>query len=314
MRTAEQPLANRFDQGLRTFDQTIRALPGVAQAGARDSLVEQLVESDRRVRYVRVVRAKGIGPNRANTNSDLFDPIRAAIQFQNAGDVEEACWMVFLFVHFGKSSTSAWRLARDVYGQLGAQTRWTWPRVSADINGFRQWIIDNEDTLKGGDGVARHFGNHRKYETLKADAKRGPPAVVSSYVEWIRPYTSHMGLFQSALARAKGDPKLAFDYLYHSMDQVMSFGRTAKFDYLTMIGKLGLANIEPGIPYMHAATGPFTGAKLLFLGNVNAALSRSTADQWVATLGTHLGTGMQVMEDAICNWQKSPERFRPFRG
>ncbi|MFE6002110.1 hypothetical protein ACFQ6C_35515 [Streptomyces sp. NPDC056454] len=23
---------------------------------------------------------------------------------------------------------------------------------------------------------------------------------------------------------------------------------------------------------------------------------------------------MQIMEDAICNWQKSPTRFKPFRG
>ena len=55
-----------------------------------------------------------------------------------------------------------------------------------------------------------------------------------------------------------------FDYLYRSMDAVASFGRMAKFDYLTMVAKLGLAPIEPGSTYMPGATGPLSGARLLF--------------------------------------------------
>ena len=51
---------------------------------------------------------------------------------------------------------------------------------------------------------------------------------------------------KNACEQAKGDPRKAFDILYHSMGAVASFGRTARFDYLTMIGKLGLAPIEPG--------------------------------------------------------------------
>ena len=30
-------------------------------------------------------------------------------------------------------------------------------------------------------------------------------------------------------------------------------------------------------------------------------------------LGADLGVGMQVLEDALCNWQKSPDRFTPSR-
>jgi hypothetical protein len=39
-----------------------------------------------------------------------------------------------------------------------------------------------------------------------------------------------------------------------------------------------------------------------------------TLDSWAAELGNYLNVGMQAMEDAMCNWQKSPERFTPFRG
>jgi hypothetical protein len=94
------------------------------------------------------------------------------------------------------------------------------------------------------------------------------------------------------------------------MDAVARFGRTARFDYLTMLGKLGLAAIQPGSTYMEGATGPARGARLLF--GVDA--SQRTLDQWVVQLGSILSLGMQEMEDSLCNWQKSPAVFRRFRG
>jgi hypothetical protein len=102
--------------------------------------------------------------------------------------------------------------------------------------------------------------------------------------------------------------------LYSSMSDVASFGRTARFDYLTMLGKIGLALIEPGSVYMDGATGPWKGASLLFYGTDNAPVSRAQVDSFVRKLAGCLNVGMQVMEDALCNWQKSPEVFRPFRG
>jgi len=81
-----------------------------------------------------------------------------------------------------------------------------------------------------------------------------------------------------------------------------------------MIGKVGLAPIEPGSAYLQGATGPLLGARLLFGGRTGAALGRSSLDGWLVELGAELGVGMQVLEDALCNWQKSPGRFRRFRG
>ena len=98
------------------------------------------------------------------------------------------------------------------------------------------------------------------------------------------------------------------------MGDVVSFGRTARFDYLTMIGKLGLAHIEPGSTYMHGATGPFVGAKLLFGEADTANLNRASLDEMLIELEAYLNVGMQAMEDALCNWQKSPSVFRAFRG
>lgn len=221
--------------------------------------------------------------------------------------------MIFFFVHFGKNLHTGWQLARDVYGRLGSPNHWTWARTRANPGGFRQWLAENEDTLLGGDGVPRHFGNHRKYESIRSDSKRPLAAVVDTYIAWIAPHGSHEALIGNAVSQNGGDPKRAFDYLYRTMD-VLAFGRTGKFDYLTMLGKLHLAPIEPGIPYMTGATGPYTGARLLFGGTADAAISKRAANEMAAQLGGYLGLGMQVMEDSLCNWQKSPEVFVPFRG
>jgi hypothetical protein len=94
------------------------------------------------------------------------------------------------------------------------------------------------------------------------------------------------------------------------MHVVASFGRLARFDYLAMVGKLGLAQIEPGSTYLQGSNGPLEGARLLF----GKAASAADLDAWLLELESELHVGMQVIEDALCNWQKSPAEFIPFRG
>jgi hypothetical protein len=77
---------------------------------------------------------------------------------------------------------------------------------------------------------------------------------------------------------------------------------------------MGLAAIEPGIPYLQGSTGPLAGVRLLLGGSTSAKLSAPQLDTTIAQLGSVLNVGMQVMEDALCNWQKSPGKFMPFRG
>jgi hypothetical protein len=297
-----------LEAGLVSFARQNRQLLGLPDKAHRVSLVEQMVESLRRIEYVKLIDRKAHGAERADPTNQLFDPIIAASLARRAGNSEEACWLVFLAIHCGKNLRSGWRLARLLYGGLG--TRWTWARVSANPTELSQWIARHEAELRPDGRYA--FGNHRKYETLRPSSARSTGHVVTSYVRWVQAHGDHAGLFRDAAG--VGNRQRAFDHLYQSMSQIMSFGRTAKFDYLTMLSKLGLADIEPGIPYMAGATGPVEGSQLLFTGQRNSELSVRELDTLVAQLGAHLKVGMQVMEDAICNWQKSPGRFRPFRG
>lgn len=309
MRPRDRELALQLDAGLLRYDSTKRALPGIRAPANREAFIEQLLESIHRVKFVEVVGSRQLSERRADPNDELFDPLKAAILSRRRGDVEEAIWLVFLFVHFGKHAKAGWRYAREVYGRLGDGRRWDWTATSVDPKAFRAWLHAHQSELKR-PGALRGFGNHRKYESLDAYSANGTGSVVESYVRWVKHAGTHRQMLANACLNAAHDPRKAFDDLYQSMEVVKRFGRTARFDYLTMIGKLGFAAVEPPSTYMKGSTGPVHGAQLLF----GVDESPTTLDGWSVDLNDRLNVGMQVLEDALCNWQKSPNKFVAFRG
>ena len=310
VRPADRALARQIDERLATFHQTTHKLPGILPLVQRGAFLAQIIESIRRIRYVAVIRERAVSQRRADPNDDLFDPLKAAIHFQRQGELDEAFWMVFFFVHFGKHSSGGWRYARQVYGCLcDPNDRWDWTSTSADPGAFREWLDTHQDQMRV-PGIPGGFGNHRKYQSLDAYSNSGTGAAFATYVQWVGPPRTHRELMNQALQAANGDPRETFRELYRGMNQVASFGRTARFDYLSMVGKLHLAAIEPDSTYMQSATGPLSGARLLF----GVQHSATILDQWLIELEALLGVGMQVLEDALCNWQKSPDYFTPFRG
>jgi len=298
---------------LRKYSAQVEELPGIDGDDALDTFVFQIIESIRRIRFVKEVAKREISLERMNPGNDLFDPIRAAILNLRAGDFEEACWLVFLFTHFGKNLRSGYRLLRDVYGKLGQGSQWTWIETSNDPVAFRHWLDASINELRSG-VVRRAFGNHRKYQSLDAWKTNGTGAAIESYVKWITGFTSHAGLFETASNVGAGNPEKAFRWLYNSMAAVISFGRTARFDYLSMIGKLEIADIKPDSVYFGLATGPVDGAKLLFHGSSKADVSTKTLEKSSDDLAEYLHLDKQAMEDSLCNWQKSPTTPERFRG
>src|ERR1700693_4490932 len=309
MKPRDREVAYRIHDSLTAFDRDRRGLPGIHKAETRQVFQEQLLESIHRVQFVKAIRGREISGRRADPNDELFDPLKAAILHQRAGEVEEAFWLVFLFVHFGKSTRGGWRYIRDIYGRLGDGSRWDWNSTSANPAAFRAWLHAHQGHLRR-EGVPGGFGNHRKRERIDADSPKGTGAVVESYVAWVGPPRTHQQMVTEATGCSNKDPKKTFEYLYISMDAVIRFGRLARFDYLTMLGKMDLASIVPGCPYLEGSSGPRKGAALLFGSNESAEV----LDQWVVELDDELHVGMQVLEDALCNWQKSPDSFMAFRG
>ncbi len=168
MRKEDTAFAKTLAKRLRSFDLNKHPLLGIQDDDAQKTLIFQMVESIRRTRFVQQVAQRSIAPSRKDPDSEYFDPVRAAILCKLEGDVDEAAWLVFLFVHFGKNGKSGYRLIADVYGRLGSGETWTWQAVVSDPIGFRHWLHDNQAHLGTVDGVHRGFGNHRKYQSLHA--------------------------------------------------------------------------------------------------------------------------------------------------
>jgi hypothetical protein len=312
VRPRDIPIYTQISQGLENFERLTRPLPGIADTASRATLLLQMLDSVHRVRYPAVIRSRKLSPQVTDPDSIAFDPIKAAALHQRNGDVDEACWLVFLFVHFGKHGRGGWRYIKEIYAGRGTNHRWTWATTSADPQTFREWLRANATQI-GRKTDPGGFGGHRKYESLDADKPNGTGSVVESYVRWINPPRTHSELLAEAAVSNGGEPRLAFAALYESMAAVHRFGRTARFDYLAMLGKLELANIIPDKAYLRDATGPKKGAQLLF-GAGRVALGADELEAFLQQLDDELHVGMQVLEDALCNWQKDPSRYVPFRG
>lgn len=308
MKARDQARAAHLQSILATYAARVHALPGIAEPVPRQVLLRQIIDSLHRVEYPRRLLERPMSPRRADpADADFFDPVRAAIYHRAQGNYDEACWLVFLFVNYGKSEKLGWRLLRDVYGRLGQGGWWDWATVSAMPAMFTQWVTIHAESLHPA-GTPRGFGNHRKFESVATVGR-----TVESYVTWIGT-GGHRSKISAVAAMNENDPRRTFHALYRSMDAVWRFGRLGRFDYLTMLGKLDLARIEPGSTYMSGATGPVSGARLLFTGDRNTAWPPRQLDQQLVDLDAYLGVGMQVLEDALCNWQKSPTCFKRFRG
>jgi hypothetical protein len=294
----------QLDQRLQAFSNSQHRLLGVVDASQRNTLAMQMIASLRRLDYTRIIKSRDISPDRADPTSDLFEPERAAALLARNGQIDEAIWLTFLAIHFGQHRRYGWRMLKDVYSGLGSRM-WTWKRMSKNPKQFRAWLQQNWQQIGGA------FGNHRKYETLNPASVHGTASVVESFVQCFSPSPSSW--FAEIVRSSGNNPHTVFDAAYANL-AIARFGRLAKFDFLALLGRLDLAPVTPGSAYLSGATGPLRGARLLVDGNSNSKSKAKDLDAILQQLDARLGVGMQVMEDSICNWQKSPRRFVHFRG
>lgn len=309
MRPGDRPLALKIEKKLALIDKSI-PLPGVSNEANMECFIEQIIDSVRRIKFIRLIKSADVSPINIDTGSTLFDPLKGAVWYITQGNVNEAYWLIFLSTHFGRNKSTGWNLTRASYGGGKKKPFWTWKKVVSDPDAFLSWIDDNQGYLE----ESGKFGNHRKYESRNAYKSRGTGSAILSYINWIGPTFDHVEKFIEITHER--NPRESFHQAYLEMNQVDTFGRTAKFDYLTMVGKLGLASLEPGYCYFNGATGPLRGARLLLMNDPKAKLSAKRAEILISEIENELGLdfGMQVLEDSLCNWQKSPAKFEHFVG
>ncbi len=312
IRPKDRDRSIQLSERLSAFSRRNTELKGIGNEERLKTLVAQIIESEHRIDYIRVIRNRYKSQDVKDPQSPAFNPLKAALLFHQEGNIDEAFWLVFLSVHFGCHDQSKWRLTALIYGGLG--TTWTWARLSNDLPAFNTWYQENAAMLIEAKQDMK-FGGHRKYESLKLNAKRSIPEIFSSYVNWVGVNYGHHNHFANFTNSSQADPEEAFDQAFISMkEEVVSFSRLSIFDYLTMLAKLGFVQIRPQHPYLKGATGPLRGARLLVDNDPTSKTHWSNLNELLADLGRHLEIGMQEVEDSLYNWQKSPDSFIPFRG
>jgi hypothetical protein len=230
-----------------------------------------------------------------------MDILRWTTAAKGAGDLDEAIWRGFLAAHFGRPSVESPNDTQriDSAGRLlcgfGNKPVWTWDAVSSALPVFETWLQEHSKQL-----ADLRFGNHRKFESKKPDRLF---AVIEGFVRWVE---QPGGTPQSAF-RTTGATSLeaAFDTLYHRMKGIHRFGRTGRFDLLLLLSDLGLLTARPGSSYLEGATGPIQGARLLW-GDLPTADLEQRADE----LAQRVPLSPEIVEDALCMWQKKPRKGR----
>ncbi|MCD9147462.1 alpha-glutamyl/putrescinyl thymine pyrophosphorylase clade 3 protein [Pseudophaeobacter flagellatus] len=287
-------------------------LPSIASAQRRRCWAQQIVSSLRRISYTDTLMTRGVNAARCDPNSGIFDPVRGSLYYQRNGQLDEAVWLAFVLTHFGKHAVDEWKLAANVYGSFGAGPVWTFAQYAANPAGFENMLGANSGRLADASNSGS-FSNHRKFQSKK------PFAIAKTfrtYYEWQTEFGGFRDRMIATHASVGQEAHAAFDALYKSMKGVYGFGggRLGRFDFLTMLGKLQLAPIAPGSVYLDKATGPLAGARLLFFNNRDHSITGKALEPRVDALDEILGVGKQVIEDSLCNWQKSPDAYVYFRG
>lgn len=295
-----------FD-GLTTFAQSVRPLPGLLSEVEKDVLSRQLVASLRREEYFRVIQTRGpVLANRADPHDHTFEAELGVVHYLQLGQIDEAAWLLFLMVYFAKPEKDGWARLKDVYGRLGAG-RWDWTMVSEDPTHLTAWLAANWQNVGG------KFGNHRKYASIRPDAHMPMGQAVETYVNWVQQSGGHQSHFAALVLAAGNDPHIIFDAFYKALP-VKGFGRLGRFDWVSMLARYGLIPAAAGSAYLKGATGPAGGARLLFQNERKGNASDAAVQGWLDQLDQQLDVGMAVMEDALCNWQKKPAAFEHFKG
>ncbi|WP_417468490.1 hypothetical protein [Maricaulis sp.] len=308
MRIKNQELFDKITENLITFDTDAHSLVGIQDGERRTVFILQLVDSVRRIQFLNALYVRSKSPRLHTPYSGAFDPYGGAAVLHKAGRSDDAFWLIYLATHFGKHKDDGWNLTEDFYGRFGQGGIWDWANASPNPNAIEQWIAGIYPHITSA-GRSRRFGNHRKFETLKP-GPRGTGHACKTYIEWIAQYGSHTNLVWTAQQTVGQNPTDVYAYLYKDLDSVAKMGRLGKFDFLCNLSNLMIAPILPDRAYIQGSTGPSDGARLLF-GN---HLTLAYLDRACTALAEHLRVSPQVIEDSLCNWQKSPTVYNYFRG
>ena len=260
-------------------------------------LANQTNDSIRRIEIYKVYHSRA---TQAVTNNLSYIHTSNPFVLAQRSDlgIKNRLWIIYLATYFGKSSESKWTLfERAAFDQK--QTLITFDEINEDLDKYFQYLssFDFYQNCK--------YSNHRKFIAKKLHGDKGFFRSVKFFVDNIEVYASK--------------EKIEFDKMYKLSQKIPNFGRLGSFDFTSSLVKCGFNVKEPKSMYAENSTGPLQGLKLLLnlTGNNNSKASQiklsSDLVEWFSENSKIFMVG-QVLEDAICNWQKDTRKYVKYTG
>lgn len=263
-----------------------------------DTLSMQTIDSIRRVKIYETYQFRAdIADAKGLPYSYTSNPFSLAQR--TSLSIETRVWVIYVATYFGKSDTSKWKLFNNVAFRSD-NSLITFEEIIDNKEGYFDYLR-NMNFFEGS-----KYSNHRKYTRKSLDGERG---VLTSFEFML----DHMNQFcLNAFS--------PFDTIYQQALNIPNFGRMAAFDFTCSLSKCGLNVDQPTSMYHKYSTGPLDAINdILILAGVespNNNLKVTFGDELLNWFNTNYEIYMlaQVLEDAICNWQKSPTSYFRYFG
>lgn len=260
-------------------------------------LAKQSIDSIRRIEIYRAYRIRADQAVFSN-KSYIFTSNPFVLCQRPDLEVQDKVWIIYLATYFGKSDKSKWELfERAAFNQK--KSFFSFALVKSDLDMYFQYLssIDFFQNC--------NYSNHRKFTAKKLQGEKGFFRSVEYFVKNIDEYT----------------PKCRMDFhkMFQLSQKIPNFGRLAGFDFTSSLVKCGVNVDEPLSMYAENSTGPLQGLGLLLRLTSNNS-SKSTQiklshelTEWFLENSKIFMVG-QVLEDAICNWQKNTRTYIKYKG
>ncbi|MCB9231507.1 MAG: hypothetical protein H6581_07585 [Bacteroidia bacterium] len=263
-----------------------------------DSLSHQTIDSIRRVEIFRTYSRRATnGEKLGLPYFHTSNPYTLAQRLSLSTDTR--IWFVYLATYFGKSNLSKWRLFN--------QATFREDNTLITVEGILKDREEYFDFLKGRNLFQNaNYSNHRKYTKKSLEGNKG---ILFSFDFFLK----NLALFRAPVNQN-------FHKVYLNALKVPNFGRMAAFDFTCNLCKCRLYVDEPVSMYQAHSTGPLSALKdMLFYAGVTSpekSLAISLGDELLDWFSANSNIYMlaQVLEDSICNWQKSPIRHIRYFG
>lgn len=260
-------------------------------------LAKQTFDSIRRIKIYETYKIKAQqavkdGKPFIHTSNPFVLAQRTDLNLQNK------VWVLYLATYFGKSSKSKWTLFNRATFKKD-QSIIKLDEINVDLNSYFKYL-SSFDFFQDCD-----YSNHRKFTAKKLTGVKGLFRSIEYFVGNI------------ALYSPKNE--MEFHEMYLLAKKIPGFGRLAGFDFTSSLVKCGFNVNEPKSMYANHSTGPLKGLKLLLkLTDNNSSYSSqkqlsSDLMDWFSKNSDIFMTG-QVLEDAICNWQKNTRNYVRYVG